>query len=234
MNNVNEEGDPRTRELVDRLREDRAVALRENRSLQDENLSLHGRNATLQDNVTDMHRSGLSPGAYRVVGLGVMALVLLAALTGLTLWAAGIGPVSRMLRGGGTAEGAPVAMSAAPVAPGQTPTFTATGPPDLIVAILREFKVMPTAIDTGTGTQLTVRYVDGPYSRLEGEAQRARALAVARFVWRLPQRPKATGVIVVHVERAMHNPGDVGKASDHIFQPSDLNGGSGPPDNASP
>ena len=67
LKHVEEEGDAQTRELVDRLREDRAAALRDRESL-------HGEIAALQHNVLDAYRSGLSPGARHVVGLGLMAL----------------------------------------------------------------------------------------------------------------------------------------------------------------
>ena len=80
------------------------------------------------------------------------------------------------------------------------------------------------SIDTGIGTRLSVRYVDGLYSRLAGDEQRAQTLAVARFVWELKERPKGMEMITERVERTMRAPGDVGVTTDLIFLPAELNG----------
>lgn len=221
MNHVNEHGDAQTRELLDALRQDRAAVLSKNESLLGENHSLHSENAALQDTVTDMYRTGLSPGARHVVGWGVAALVVVSGVAGLTLWFAGVGPVTRAMRASVGAEPAPVREGPSWVGP--IISFTSVGPPEIITAVTNMFKVMPTAIDTGIGTRVSLRYVDGPYSRLDGEAQRTQALAIARFVWRLPQRPKGTQVISVKVERPMRTVGDVGVATEHIFLPAELN-----------
>ena len=215
LNHVNENGDAQTREFVDALLEDRSARL-------DENASLHGQVSRLHDDVLDMHRSGLSPGARRVVGAGLVALIALSAITAITLWFGGVVPVTHAARRSLGME--PVPVRAGPSWVGPVIRFTAVGPPEIITAVTNRFKVMPTAIDTGIGTHLRLRYVDGPYSRLEGEAQRAQALAIARFVWRLPQRPKGTDTITVRVERPMRSVGDVGVASELIFLPAELNG----------
>ena len=215
LGRVKEEGDPQTCELVDRLREERAAVSRENQSLQ-------GENAALQDTVTDMYRTGLSPGARHVVGWNVAALVLVSAVAGVVLWFGGVAPVIHALRTSVGAE--PAAVRAGPSWTNGVFRFTAVGPPEILTAVSNRFKVMPTSIDTGTGTVLTLQYVDGPYSRLEGDAQRAQALAVAQFVWQMWQRPKATEVIKVRVERPIRVLGDVGVKTEQIFLPAELNG----------
>ena len=221
MNHVNEKGDAQTRDLVHGLREDRAEALRENESLDGENQALYNENAALQYTVDDMHRSGLSPGARYVVGWVVALLVVVSGITSLTMWFAGAGPL-RAMRASIGAEEAPA--RAGPSWVGQIISFKAVGPPEIINAVTNRFKVMPASIDTGTGARLLVRYVDGPYSRLDGEAQRAQALAVARFLWRLPQRSKRTERITVRLERPIRAIGDVGLMRDEIFMPAELNG----------
>ena len=221
LGRVNEEGDAQTRELVERLRADREAVGRENQSLHGQNQSLQGENAALQDTVTDMYRTGLSPGARHVVGWNVVALVLVSALTGVVLWLGGVAPVIHALRTSVGAEPAPI--RAGPSWVGDVISFTAVGPPEILTAVTNRFKVMPTSIDTGTGTLLTLKYVDGPYSRLEGDAQREQALAIARFVWRLPLRPRGTEVIKVRVERPMRAVGDVGVTTEQIFLPIELN-----------
>ena len=215
LNHVNENGDAQTREFVDALLEDRSARL-------DENQSLHGQVGRLKDNVLDMNRSGLSAGARLVVGWGVVALVAVCAVTGITLWFGGVVPVTRAARHSLGMD--PVPVRAGPSWVGPAISFAAAGPPEMIQAVMGKFKVMPTEIDTGIGRRLTLRYVDGPYSRLEGEAQRAQALAIARFVWPLQQRPKGTDTITVRIERPMRMPGDVGVMTEHIFRPAELNG----------
>ena len=150
------------------------------------------------------------------------ALVAVSAVTGVTLWFGGLVPMTHAMRVSLGAEPAPV--RAGPSWVGPVISFTSVGPPEIITAVTNRFKVMPTEIDTGIGTRLSLRYVDGPYSRLEGEAQRAQALAIARFVWGLPLRPKGTQVITVKVERPMRAVGDVGLVTEQIFLPAELNG----------
>ena len=215
LNHVNANGDAEMRDLVDALLLDRAATLNENKSL-------HSETALLHHDVIDAYRTGLSPGARRVVGWGVVALIAVSAVTGLTLWFGGVVPVTHAVRRSLGVEAAPV--RAGPSWAGPVFSFTAVGPPEIIKAVMNRFKVMPTEIDTGIGRRVSLRYVDGPYSRLEGEAQRAQALAIARFVWGLPLRPKGTDTITVRVERPMRVIGDVGVSTEQIFMPAELNG----------
>ena len=215
LNHVRAKGDAPTQEFVDVLLKDREVAQKQVRSLSTEV-------GALQGDIVDVHRSGLSPAMRNLAGLGFAVLALVSGLAALTLWFGGLVPLTHAMRVSVGAEPAPVRPDPSWVTP--IISFTSVGPPEIITAVTNRFKVMPTAIDTGIGTHLRLRYVDGPYSRLEGEAQRAQALAIARFVYRLPQRPKGTDTITVRVERPMRMVGDVGVTTEQIFLPAELNG----------
>lgn len=215
LNHVNDNGDAQTREFVDALLTDRSARIERDAWLATENGQLRG-------DIVDVHRSGMSPGARRVVGWGVAALVVTSGITFLTLWFVGVTPAMHAMRVSLGVEPAP--PRAGPSWVGPVMSFTALGPPKIIMAVNERFNFMPTAVDTGIGTRVSLRYVDGDFSRLEGEAQRAQALAIARFVWQLPSRPKGTDTITVRVERPRRTVGEVGLAWDHFFLPAELNG----------
>ena len=215
LNHVNDKGDAQTREFVDALLADRSARL-------DETASLHGKMGRLKDDVLDMHRTGLSPGARRVVGLGVAALVVVSGITGITLLLGGLVPLTHGIRVSLGME--PMPPRAGPSWVGPMMSFTALGPPKIILAVNKTFEMMPTAVDTGDGRMVSLRFVDGDLSILQVDAQNAQALAIARFVWRLKERPARTEQITVQVERPMRVPGQVGVSHQYVFHAAELNG----------
>ena len=215
LNHVRANGDVPTQEFVDVLLKDREAAQKQVRSLSTEV-------GALQGDIVDVHRSGLSPAMRSFAGLGFGVLALVSGLAALTLWFGGVVPITHKMRA--SLGGEPTAVRAGPSLVGPAISFTAVGPPEIITAVTDRFTVMPTEIDTGIGRRVLLRYVDGPYARLEGEAQRAQALAVARLVYGLQQRPKGTDTIAVRVERPLRARGDVGVSTEHIFLAAELNG----------
>ncbi|MDB4913083.1 MAG: hypothetical protein JWM95_727 [Gemmatimonadetes bacterium] len=202
----------------------------------------------LRDDVVDVHRSGLTPRARRVVGRVAAGLVLMSGVAAVMLWVTGVVPLDRAVLGSrveiraparAVQEGAPVPVGvpvqdhAPTAAPGVTPrrgvpfragpTVAVLGARELIDAVAAKFTIRPAELDTGVGTRLSIRYVDGPYSRLNDTEQRTQALAIARFVWRLQGRPTGIELITVRIERPMRAPGDEGVTTESYFFPAELN-----------
>ena len=209
---VHANGDSVTRELVESLRNDRAAAVRESQLLAAEV-------ARLRNDLIDAHRGGMTPAARQVVGRGVWALVAVSSITALILWFVGVAPVGRVI----SASVAPPPVRAGPSWVGQTMTFTALGPRPLIQAVMDKFSVTPTQIDTGAGHRLSMRYVDGPYSRMQSAERLAQATAIAKFVWHHPARPRGIDTISIRVERPQRAPGDTAMMSESFFFRTQLN-----------
>ena len=213
FHHVQTKGDAVTRDLMESLRDERAEAVHENRSLANEV-------SRLRNDLIDAHRGGLTPAARQVVGRGVWALVAVSGVAGLLLWIVGVAPVGRALRRSIVAEAPPVRTGASGAA--QTMTFAALGPPELVHAVASRFSIMPKQIDTA-GHRLSVRFVDGPYSRMGGGGQFAHAMAIAKFVWRHPARPRDIDTITVRIEQPMRVAGERAVMEDYYFYPEQLN-----------
>ncbi|MDB4913084.1 MAG: hypothetical protein JWM95_728 [Gemmatimonadetes bacterium] len=217
LNHVRAKGDAQTRELVETLRDDRAVVLKENESLQ-------GEVSALREDVVNVHRSGLTPGARFVVGRMVAALVLVSGVAAVLLWYVGTNPLGRVQVSSGTDAGAGAVQAEAPAWVTPPVTFTSTGPPEQVQALFTKFGTMPSDIDTSVVGRVSVRYVDGPYTRMTEKEQDAQSLAIARYLWKLPTRPKGTEMISVRIERPVRGVGDEGVTRESLFLRAELSG----------
>ena len=102
------------------------------------------------------------------------------------------------------------------------PTFNFDCEYKLIDAVAKKFGLTPGSL-TNSGTRLDLLFVKDPHSHLATGAQRAQALAIARFAWRLPQRSKKTDTISVVLRGAARTAVNEGKPSEHVFLSAELN-----------
>lgn len=233
LGRLESEGDDLTRAVVDSLQKDRERAVDANRSLQQEA-------SVLRDQLKEAERSGLTPSARYVVGQVSAVVMLTVGVAMVVLWykdtlvrigrpephvdpsvvTAPADPLPSPSPSSGVHFEKTVSYLEAPAAP---ISFTVVGPPALTVAILNKFGVGPASIDTALGKSISIQYVDGPYTRMPKDAQSDQAKEIARYVWRLPARPKGTDVITVSMHRPMRSMGDTASTSTFYFYPAQLN-----------
>ena len=97
------------------------------------------------------------------------------------------------------------------------PTFTTIGPSAIILPVVQQFGVNPVVIDTTNGYRVSLIYVDGPYTRLTAKKQAAQAVKIARFVWRIPGRPRNADTLSVSFDRPMRTMGESRVKTEWIF-----------------
>ena len=88
----------------------------------------------------------------------------------------------------------------------------------------RHFQTPTIDLRAGPVARVSITYVDGPYTWISGDEQSVQAMAIARHVWRLAERPPGTETISVRIERPMQVLGDYARANEYFFYPEQLKG----------